>query len=66
MKPIILIRNNSDYYTEKPVLDWVEENKIEVFPPLLHNELAIKKKINWKKENIAAAFVTKPDSAPHV
>jgi hypothetical protein len=44
MKPIILIRNNSDYYTEKPVLDWVEENKIEVFPPLLPKELAKKEK----------------------
>ena len=44
MKPIILIRNNSDYYTEKPILDWIEENKnkIEVYPPLLPNELAKK------------------------
>jgi hypothetical protein len=52
MKPIILIRNNSDYYTEKPVLDWVEENKIEVFPPLLHNELAKKEKKKEKKRSI--------------
>jgi transposase len=68
MKPITLIRNNSDYYTEKPVLDWVEENKIEVFPPLLPKELAKKekKKINRKIENFAVDFVTKPDSAPHV
>jgi len=46
MKPIILIRNNFDYYNENKVLDWVEENKkkIEVYPPVLPNELAKKEK----------------------
>ena len=45
-KPIILIRNNSDYYTEKQVLDWVEENneKIEAYPPLHSIELQKKEK----------------------
>jgi len=51
MKPLILIRNNSDYFTEKEVLDWIGENKkIEVFPPVLPNELAKKEK--KKKEQL--------------
>jgi transposase len=52
MKPIILIRNNFDYYNEIKVLDWVEENKkkIEVYPPVLPNELAEKKKKKKKKK----------------
>ena len=45
-KPIILIRNNFDYYNENKVLDWLEENKkkVELFPPVLPIELAKKEK----------------------
>lgn len=49
---VILIRTNSDHYTDESVVDWISKNsrKIESCPPLLPNEAEMKKAAQRRAE----------------